>query len=727
MTKQKDTIYNFTVIGNGHVLTKYLLPVSSETEYFQIHRIISRAEYKNFMSSLLSNPDYPKYRKLDLEKIIYQKTSGTVLDIIKKINQTSIPNEIILIATSPHTHFEILKKILTKTNKKVYLEKPAVTNLKDFKQLIQLLRKYKNRVYLAEQYVYGRAPILLEAYKKYKKKLGKVNSIKLYLEEGQKYFEAEQKWTANIEEQGQKYFNLNRTGFTDVGPELDLGVHLLGILFKLLGENTNYKIINVSNHKNFLKNYGVEVELIFTPKNKPPIKIFLYCGKRKGQNKRWFKIICRNGELTQNFTSGISQDPVVIKINNKEKQIAKYPKNYHYFTAQISDFLSWIENPQDQNFVIRALECALKIKEKRLKNQQQDTQTKKLKLVAMIPARMGSKRLKNKNIREMAGKPMIYYAIKAAIDADIFDEIYVNSESDSIGAIGIKLGVNFYKRNPKLAQDNVNNEEFVYDFLQNIKTDYLFMIHSNKPLITSEEIKKFVKTMLKDKVDTMFSVEELRKQVFFKNKPVNFDINKPSLRTWMIEPAHAIQWTITGWKTKTFSKNYRKRGYAVHSGKIGLFPISDYAKISVDYEKDFILAEQIMKTKLNQKKKALKGLVSQYRDKMTRILDSLDLEKIQKIIKLLVNTYKKGGQIFVVGNGGSAATASHFAADVSQNTTRREKGRANVFCLNDSIAKITAIANDLGYENIFKEQLYNLLNKNDVLIVITGSGNSPNA
>jgi len=410
----------------------------------------------------------------------------------------------------------------------------------------------------------------------------------------------------------------------------------------------------------------------------------------------------------------------------EEKQIAEYPKSYHYFETQILNFLSWLKNPKKQNFVLRALECALKIKKDRLENQQQNLQTKKLKLVAMIPARMDSKRLKKKTIREMAGKPMIYYSTKATINANVFDEIYINSESDSIGAIGKKLGVNYYKRNSALAQDNVKNEEFIYDFLQNIKTDYIFMINPVVPLITSEEIRKFVKKMLQDKTDAMFSVKELKTQVFFKNKPLNFDTDKPHIASKDIEPVNAIQWAITGWKAKTFLRNYRKKGHATYSGKIGSFSLSDYAALIVDYEKDFILAEQIMKTKMNNKKKVLKSLISDYRDKMTRVLNSLDLEKIQEIIKLLVDVYKRKGQIFVVGNGGSAATDSHFAADVSQNATRREKGRVNALCLNDSIPKITAIANDLGYENIFKEQLYNVLNKNDVLIVITGSGNSSN-
>lgn len=726
MISSKEKIYRFTVVGAGHVLTKYLLPASIKKKTFRLQRIISRMKRGNFMSYLYSNPDYPKYRGLDLSKIIYQRTDGTASDIVNKINEIPGPNEVILILTPPKTHFKILEETLGSTDKQIYLEKPAVTNLQDFEQLILLMNRYKDRIYLPEEYAYGRAPIFFETYRKYRQRLGRINSFILHLEEGQEYFETIQKWVANLEEEGQKYFDLTQSWFADIGPELDLGVHLLGILFKLLGKDISYQITAVRQPEGFLRNYGVEAEILLTQKDKSQFKVFLRSGKREGKNTRFFKMICENGALWQEFTSGTSEDPVFIELGSKKKQLTIHPKDYLYFAAQLSEFLSWLKKPYEQNFVLLALKCALEIKDIRLKNQERQVQAKKNKLVAMIPAIMNSRQLKKKNIREMAGKPMIYYAIKATIDAKIFDEIYVNSESDLIGAIGRKLGVNYYKRDPKLAHEDVNNEEFVYDFLQHIKTDYLFMIHSNKPLITSEEIRRFVETMLKQKVDTMFSVEELKTQVFFEDKPINFDVNKPHIRSWEIKPIHAVQWTITGWKREVFLRNYQKKGFSAYSGKIGLFPISEYAKISVDYEKDFILAEQIMKLKLDSRKKALKGLIGEYHQKMAQVLDSLDLEKVQKIIKALIEVYNKKGKIFLMGNGGSATTASHFAADLTQNVTSGKKNRINAVCLNDSIPRLTAIANDIGYENIFVEQMYNNLNKDDAVVVISGSGNSAN-
>jgi D-sedoheptulose 7-phosphate isomerase len=79
-----------------------------------------------------------------------------------------------------------------------------------------------------------------------------------------------------------------------------------------------------------------------------------------------------------------------------------------------------------------------------------------------------------------------------------------------------------------------------------------------------------------------------------------------------------------------------------------------------------------------------------------------------------------------MGNGGSASTASHMAADLAKNTIGANMRRFRVLSLNDNMAILTALANDLGYEKVFSEQLKNLIRAGDLLIVVSASGNSPN-
>jgi len=114
-----------------------------------------------------------------------------------------------------------------------------------------------------------------------------------------------------------------------------------------------------------------------------------------------------------------------------------------------------------------------------------------------------------------------------------------------------------------------------------------------------------------------------------------------------------------------------------------------------------------------------------YIDYLTSVLNRIALSDIEKFVEVLLEARERGSSIFFIGNGGSAATASHFANDIAIGTRISEKPfRAISLC--DNQAVITAIANDDGYEEIFSQQLQVLLKKQDVVISISASGNSPN-
>ncbi len=117
-------------------------------------------------------------------------------------------------------------------------------------------------------------------------------------------------------------------------------------------------------------------------------------------------------------------------------------------------------------------------------------------------------------------------------------------------------------------------------------------------------------------------------------------------------------------------------------------------------------------------------------------VNNLDYKKIEQIVKEMIKAYNADKQIFLFGNGGSASTASHFACDLGKGTisgcepwdkgVMRDKKRFRVVCLSDNIPLMTAWGNDTSYADIFVEQLDGLVNKGDVVIGISGSGNSPN-
>jgi D-sedoheptulose 7-phosphate isomerase len=99
---------------------------------------------------------------------------------------------------------------------------------------------------------------------------------------------------------------------------------------------------------------------------------------------------------------------------------------------------------------------------------------------------------------------------------------------------------------------------------------------------------------------------------------------------------------------------------------------------------------------------------------------------IEKISKIIIDARDSKRKIFLLGNGGSASTASHFICDLNKTSTMKDKSRLRAISLVDNIPTISAYGNDLSYDSIFAEQLKNLLEPKDVVIAISGSGNSKN-
>jgi D-sedoheptulose 7-phosphate isomerase len=115
-----------------------------------------------------------------------------------------------------------------------------------------------------------------------------------------------------------------------------------------------------------------------------------------------------------------------------------------------------------------------------------------------------------------------------------------------------------------------------------------------------------------------------------------------------------------------------------------------------------------------------------YFDELQRTLEHLPDADIQCVVDLLSEARSNQRKIFIMGNGGSASTASHFVCDLAKNTRRPDLPNFRVIGLSDNMAIFSALANDEGYENVFAQQLTSLLQAGDVVIAISASGNSPN-
>jgi len=115
-----------------------------------------------------------------------------------------------------------------------------------------------------------------------------------------------------------------------------------------------------------------------------------------------------------------------------------------------------------------------------------------------------------------------------------------------------------------------------------------------------------------------------------------------------------------------------------------------------------------------------------YKKEVLTALDQIDLGKVDQAIQWFRDVRDEDRQIFVCGNGGSAATASHFATDMVKGASFGKARRFRILALTDSMSTLTAYANDVDYASVFAEQLKNFARPGDLFMAISGSGNSPN-
>lgn len=121
-------------------------------------------------------------------------------------------------------------------------------------------------------------------------------------------------------------------------------------------------------------------------------------------------------------------------------------------------------------------------------------------------------------------------------------------------------------------------------------------------------------------------------------------------------------------------------------------------------------------------------MITSYFTEVQKICGRMEAEPVETLINVLFEAYEQGRRVFLFGNGGSAANASHFCEDVAKGTlaSMEDPKRIKAISLTDNVPYITAWANDEGYDRIFEQQLISLCEAGDVTIAISGSGNSPN-
>ena len=214
-------------------------------------------------------------------------------------------------------------------------------------------------------------------------------------------------------------------------------------------------------------------------------------------------------------------------------------------------------------------------------------------IIAMIPARMGSQRLKQKNLRELAGVPLITRAIRNCKESGVFDEIWVNSEHPAFGEIAQDEGVCFHQRPESLGDNQATSEQYIADFLEKHPCDFVVQVHSIAPLLTVTDIREFVGVVASNQYDCLLSADLVQIECAFRDQPVNFTFAEKT-NSQELEPIQRLSWSITAWRRSSYLAAVAAGHCATYSGKVGFHPINPLAGHIVKTERDLQIAEALL-------------------------------------------------------------------------------------------------------------------------------------
>ncbi len=217
------------------------------------------------------------------------------------------------------------------------------------------------------------------------------------------------------------------------------------------------------------------------------------------------------------------------------------------------------------------------------------------KAIAMIPARIGSERLKFKNLALLKNKPLIYYAINAAKKSKLFSKIVLNSDDEIFRKIAIRYNIGFYLRPKKIGSSNAKSDDVVYDFLNKFPDNKIIAwVNPIAPLQNEVDLKNIFSFFKKKKLDSLITSEDRTVHAIYQSKPINYKKNEKFKKTQDINPIKLFSYCTMVWNVKSFLKNYKKRKSAIICGNFSVFPLEKYKSVIIKDAQDLKIAENIL-------------------------------------------------------------------------------------------------------------------------------------
>lgn len=219
----------------------------------------------------------------------------------------------------------------------------------------------------------------------------------------------------------------------------------------------------------------------------------------------------------------------------------------------------------------------------------------KHKIIAMVPAKMGSTRLPAKNLALLRNRPLIYYAVKAALDSRAFDRVVINAEDAVFEKIAVRYKVDFYQRPKEIVGPATKTDVVVYDFLCKNPCDIVAWVSPIAPFQTGEEVGRMVRYLIDEKLDSLMTIKDEQTHCVYKGKPVNFNMNEIFAQTQDLVPVKPFVYSTMMWRSSEFMKAFRKNGYAILCGKVGFFAVNKLSSIIIKRKEDLMAADYMMR------------------------------------------------------------------------------------------------------------------------------------
>ncbi|WP_233342355.1 cytidylyltransferase domain-containing protein [Maricaulis salignorans] len=214
-------------------------------------------------------------------------------------------------------------------------------------------------------------------------------------------------------------------------------------------------------------------------------------------------------------------------------------------------------------------------------------------LIAMIPARMGSQRLKKKNLAPLAGIPLIRRAVRRCQAAGCFDRIIVNSENVEFRDHAIAEGAEFHERPDWLGGHDATSEDFVGEFMRAHPSERLYQVHSIAPLASADHIRRFVEFAEAGELDTVLSCVEEQIECAIAGEPVNFTFDSKT-NSQDLRALQRITWSLTSWTPSIFLEAQDAGRCATYAGRVGIMPLDRWSGHVIKTQEDLDIAEALL-------------------------------------------------------------------------------------------------------------------------------------